>query len=202
MKIKDILKESGKSPEIEKWCNSQGFRLGQKDQHGRTLLDVRKIDGFLDDDGNLDPSIDDIKMLPKIGGIKFEWPIKCGKLFRLELDGHEIDRDAYVIDNFRNFPDVITLDIGGASVIESFDGIQDIHGLEKLIITRFVKINDTKLLRLLKHPTLKEIYNLPRDNLSHAQKALMIISKHIESKDIADCMDELIEAGLKEYAKL
>jgi hypothetical protein len=57
------------------------------------------------------------------------------------------------------------------------------------------------LLGILKLPKLKSIFN---DHLDSAKlkTALDIIKKHLGTKDISECMDELIEAGLKEYAKL
>lgn len=47
------------------------------------------------------------------------------------------------------------------------------------------------------------INDITYENVPHeAEKALEIIEKHMKSKDILACQDELFDAGLKEFAKI
>jgi hypothetical protein len=59
------------------------------------------------------------------------------------------------------------------------------------------------MLTILKAPALEKVWiNADAKIDPRAFAAFRILNNHLESKNIADCMDELIEAGLKEYAKL
>lgn len=87
--------------------------------------------------------------------------------------------------------------------IKSFDGLKGLPNIKKIsIIECDVSCG---VLRLLKDTTqLVELHIVADDNDKGGQ-ALKIVKKYLENRkigDVADCMDELIEAGLKEYAKL
>jgi hypothetical protein len=92
------------------------------------------------------------------------------------------------------------------------DPVTTLEGIEKQPCEElFIDIQDEQslkcgVLRLMKCPNLRYInINViapSYDNDSDASKINDIINKHLPNKDLADCMDELIEAGLKEYAKL
>ena len=45
-------------------------------------------------------------------------------------------------------------------------------------------------------------HNLDKQQIEEIESAIKIISKHLKSKDILQCQEDLIDAGLKEYAKL
>jgi hypothetical protein len=83
--------------------------------------------------------------------------------------------------------------------------IEDLSGLHKKIpkikVISFWDKTVVKhsILSLLKFDDLYISYHNIDPSFA---KALEIVQKHQANKSIPDCMDELIEAGLKEYAKL
>jgi hypothetical protein len=109
------------------------------------------------------------------------------------------------IDNFHNWPKVQFLRIEGF-VLKSLAGIEN----TPLRTLRFIfnKIDELQcgLLRVLKCPELTGLkINLHDESMevSDGIDAMTeIIEKHLENHDIAECIDELIEAGFKQYAKM
>ena len=110
------------------------------------------------------------------------------------------------IENFNDWPtaEYIT---AGEFTLKSLAGIERFPKLKALRLNAN-KVTDIQcgLMRLLKCPALGifriHLYDESSDVSDKFDKALDIIDKHLETKDIAECMDELIEAGFKEYAKL
>jgi hypothetical protein len=112
-----------------------------------------------------------------------------------------------IVDDFKEFPDCEFLNLWKGVEILSFEGI------ENNIITEIGLYDGIHircgLLRILKMPHLK-IFKMHADGGAFDAKpldkklaqAVEIVRKHLKTKDISECMDELIEAGLKEYAKL
>jgi hypothetical protein len=95
----------------------------------------------------------------------------------------------------------------GAGDITTFEGIEK-QQIENLYID-FHDKNSLKcgVLRLMKCPRLSYVHMAAVDADGHhddvrIRKLNEIINKHLKNKDVAECMDELMEAGLKEYAKL
>jgi hypothetical protein len=107
------------------------------------------------------------------------------------------------IDDFKNFPDCAYLNILKRVSISSFEGIES--NKTKQLIIHEGAIIDCGLLRLLKMPNLETLkfetgsMSMVTDN-KKLRDAIHILNQHLKS--VPDCMDALIEAGLKEYAKL
>lgn len=110
-----------------------------------------------------------------------------------------------VIDGFANWPNVEGyLDLNQCK-IESLAGVEK-FSLEEIEF-RLINTDDLNcgLLRLLKCPHLISIeassLRGSEKELDDLDDAFNILEKHLKSKDITECMDELIEAGFKKYAK-
>jgi hypothetical protein len=109
------------------------------------------------------------------------------------------------LSSYDGFPKTITrLYLGNTGVNSITELAKNVNRLNTLIL-----VGDTEfsgLLSALKIPGLTHFsFEGTRDSskLSEKlQKAVEIVHRHLQTKDIAECMDELIEAGLKEYAKL
>jgi hypothetical protein len=76
---------------------------------------------------------------------------------------------------------------------------QDFSKVEELDFFSHTNIT-CGLLSLLKLPKLKTM--MISNMGGPVRQALEIVYKHIEHKNIPECMDELIDAGLKDFAKL
>jgi hypothetical protein len=87
--------------------------------------------------------------------------------------------------------------------IKSFVGLKALSGIKLIsIIDCDVRCGVLRLLKDTAGPLELHLVAPKNDKGGHA---LSIVKKYLENRssgDIADCMDELIEAGLKEYAKL
>lgn len=117
-----------------------------------------------------------------------------------------------VIHDFQKMPDANELVFSGAK-IASFKGIETMTNLNGLDIYQCTL--DCGLLRLLKCASLKKLvatrpqyssgdggYRNVSDNKEFT-KALNIVEKHLKGhRDVLECQEELIDAGLDEYAKL
>jgi hypothetical protein len=90
------------------------------------------------------------------------------------------------------------------SEIQSYDGIEGFTNLKSISVYEetLKRSKPLQALRLLKLPKLEliELSHIPSD--AKWKKLIQIINSHLKTKDIADCMDDLISAGFKEYAKL
>jgi hypothetical protein len=86
------------------------------------------------------------------------------------------------------------------STIESFDGIADLE-VETIEFGGENKLESMGVLKLLRNIHLKRIQIYSTETHTELGKVLKIVSDHLADKNIPDCMDELIEAGFKEYAK-
>jgi hypothetical protein len=92
--------------------------------------------------------------------------------------------------------------------VKSLAGIEKLSNLKRLFWTYSGSDAPFGVLGLLKLPNLIEIkftFQMDPNDIregEEAQVALEIVNKHLKDKNVAECMDELIEAGLKEYAKL
>jgi hypothetical protein len=121
-------------------------------------------------------------------------------------DSREIDETLFfrtTVKDFQNVPDCRTVHLWDCKV-DSFSGIEKLEGCRRLALSR--RVNNHKpigLLRLLKMPSLALVdFDRFIDDEQASLTMSHIINKHLKDKDISECMDELIEAGLKEYAKL
>jgi hypothetical protein len=93
--------------------------------------------------------------------------------------------------------------------VKSLAGIEQLTNLKRIYWTYSGNDAPFGVLRLFKVPNLTEIKTIyhvdPKDirKGEYGQYALEIVNKHLKGdRSVADCMDELMEAGLKEYAKL
>jgi hypothetical protein len=94
----------------------------------------------------------------------------------------------------------------GLGDITTFEGIE-----KQQISALHIDMHDENslkcgVLRLMKCPRLSYVniaaVNAGGNDDLHIRKLNEIINKNLINKDIADCMEDLMEAGLKEYAKL
>jgi hypothetical protein len=59
------------------------------------------------------------------------------------------------------------------------------------------------MINLIKSKKFSSLREVTCNNSGDLKKACVIITRHLKfGRDVADCIDELIEAGLKQYAKL
>jgi hypothetical protein len=93
--------------------------------------------------------------------------------------------------------------------IKSWDNLREFSGLRefKFDYRTFDDSEPAPLISIMRLPRLEKLHiyipsNIAgRDFVKKAADVKNIIEKHIADKNIADCMDELMEAGFKEYAK-
>jgi hypothetical protein len=125
-----------------------------------------------------------------------------------EGDLHEylsVDIEHFVLDDWKLIPKpAIAIEFKDDGCVRSFKGINE--ALPDLDVIHFgVNMQrlkpDVGMLNLLKSKSLRHIVTLGRHS-DEFVNVVGIINKHLKSKDIADCMDELIEAGLKDWAKM
>jgi hypothetical protein len=95
------------------------------------------------------------------------------------------------------------LEIDGSEIL-SWDGIKGFTGLKILQLNDRTFENSAPLpiITLIRLPMIEhfEVLSILDDNET-LLKLVRIVKKYLPSKNVADCMDELMEAGLKEYAK-
>jgi hypothetical protein len=103
---------------------------------------------------------------------------------------------------------VKSISLSGSPKVNSLKPLLALDSVEELTFSTAIYYPDawkTGVLTLLKMPHLKKIKLLgqPSSDSSKALRAALdIVQKHLTEKDISECMDELMEAGLKEYARL
>lgn len=109
------------------------------------------------------------------------------------------------LDRFDQLLDTRFLKLHDKIEVHSFSGI------EKLTRLKYLTVNDDSLdslknpMLLLKSKSLKDVdINVTRydNDDKDVFKALKIVMKHLDTKDLAECADELYDAGLEEYATL
>jgi hypothetical protein len=88
--------------------------------------------------------------------------------------------------------------------VKSLKGASNLKHLKELTFNEkvFTESNAFGMLSLLKAPKIYRVYIHPTSVDDKWSKLIEIINSHLKTKDIADCMDALIDAGFKEYAKL
>jgi hypothetical protein len=87
------------------------------------------------------------------------------------------------------------------SKIESFDSIADLE-VEIIQLAGTNKLELTGVLKLLKNVHLKKIIVNDSETHSELGKVMGIVDDHLEDKNIPECMDALINAGFKDFAKM
>jgi hypothetical protein len=196
MKLSEILLEQFNEAALKKMLDHFIVRINNV-----SIVTVADFKNWLDPETmKLKAEVKTMKMFAEHPSVELEWPFEkeVSSVFYLETLGNN-EGDGIIITNFKNLPYAKKFEFGDVE-IKSFEGINKNEQLREL------NFADAKchcgLLSLLKVKSLESIFTWSGvdKNLS---KAFDIIKKNLdEGRDIADCMDELIEAGLKEYAKL
>jgi hypothetical protein len=200
---KDLAAKEKAERVITKWLEGFNLRIGSKQYH----RDVLKA--FVYDNAEkvmkLGSETSAFKMdkVGHDGSFSFSWPLIERDLPHLQVQIiNSQSASDFWIHNFNDFPNVNW-------IVTDRVRIRSLEGIDKLTNLRAIDFDDDKftggLLRLLKIPKLKKFtwYMTATTHNSKLHQALKIVEKHFRNdKDIAECMDELIEAGLKEYAKL
>jgi hypothetical protein len=114
-----------------------------------------------------------------------------------------------VIGHFRFSTDTITSIEGFPSKITNeciikHANITDFTNIEKYLQSAdsiYLPSVALKILPLLKVEHIQSLFCFSQTK-TKLQDAVTILNKHLKSKDILACQSELIEAGLKDYAKL
>lgn len=114
-----------------------------------------------------------------------------------------------IMPNFKGWPKCAKIELSGNHNLQ----IQSLDGLETTGVKDFSfgiykgkKQIPSNPLRLLKCQNLETLFvniNVKNDaEDAEITKIFKIIRSHLKDKDIAECSEELIDAGLEEYAKL
>lgn len=212
MKLKDFLTSfSGEKGKVMSWAK-RFLKIGFEDAHGKKIMAddwLENAEKHFHTDGHSISLADGDKVyyiaiereVPPIDGDK--WNISP------DSEGIRVSLMDITLPNVNSLPRQTTeLYLGGAHklVIGSLSNLKDrLPNLESLNVRTLGLQLHGGVLGLLKHPKLKEIQFFSGMTPDHANKslqALHIVAKHMKSKDVTECMDELMEAGLKEFAKL
>jgi hypothetical protein len=197
MKLKDLLIEQITYDEIQDWVK----------QAGKAGVEVTITGGKLtvNEHGLISTSGDLVQEIRLVFTGNSSLPIFSSPFAPSMWDKRQIDKVNFfrtTVNDFQNVPDCQVIAFWDCKV-ESLSGIEKLKGCRRLTLVR--RVNNHKpigLLRLLKMPSLTLV---DFDRFIEDEQASLtmshIINKHLKDKDIADCMDELIEAGFKEYAK-
>jgi hypothetical protein len=193
MKFRQFLQEEVSREEIEDW-----FRLWTKGAH-------HEFNQWLKD-GKIDPKWVAVDVWAVDPNQIFNPPMPTSwwpdfRDFSITTEWGNA-RASSIIPDFQKMPNSETILLSGIS-IESFKGIEKLSRFESLEIGSGKCEIKCGLLTLLKSPTLDKVWVDSEVKMNpDLFAAIRIVNNHLKSKDVADCMDELIEAGLKEYAKL
>jgi hypothetical protein len=212
MKFKQYLSESSENDNWEKfrdWVTDVGRvkfshsdRFSDLSVNAQSLVDLgisdfRYLINFKD--LSLDPGIRTIELKFKKSNFKSYKNIftqsKPMNLMIIDVSQVKIE-----IKDWSQLFDADEIYIHGACKVTSWNGLDKIK-LDKLEMFDVHDDSDIEcgFLKLFKTSIKKLDIENKNKEMSHAAK---IVAKHIEGdKSIADCMDDLIEAGLKKYAK-
>jgi hypothetical protein len=206
MKFKDFLKEDVTEQDIKE------FEKFTKDFHVQTVIDwiSYETDPKFSDRKDINEIIHDPELMSKVTNLQifpgrireFYWP-KCLKDFSgaILLNSEHPEDPGMIVKSFDDFP-TSSHRIGFSRVVfEGTRGIERLTQLKDIYFRVFCQFNNCGLLWLLKSKAKQIDLFVNRDESFSA--AFKIVKKHFDGdRDIVECMDELIEAGLKEYAKL
>lgn len=105
------------------------------------------------------------------------------------------------LESFDDMPNCRDIDMVRNVIIKSFKGIEKLTHCRSLTINESTLAEGCGLLGILKASNLKNFYIDEWTN-EEDQEAFKILMRHFNgSRNVADCMDELMEAGFKKYAK-
>lgn len=201
MKINEIV-GAGASP-LEKWLDTYHIEAMSEDDHP-----YREAQYIVGTGGPAREKFSDwitfLGIASKSGPRVFDPPIgpnDWNNIAAFEFNGAGTGQIKHIINDFTKIPNLAALTFSACN-------IKSLKGIDKLNHVRKIWLHDVKLegglLRLLKMPNL-EMFNLTRLSTDEkTERALDILEKHInsEERDVPECQQELIEAGLQEFAKL
>jgi hypothetical protein len=104
------------------------------------------------------------------------------------------------LESFEDLPNCRYINLAGNIGIKSFKGIEKLSNLRRISIRESHLEEGCGLLSLLKAAQLKEV-EIDDETNEADQKAFHIFYRYFGTQNVADFMDELIEAGFKKYAK-
>lgn len=133
---------------------------------------------------------------------KFYWPFGETKLGNLHI--LQNGTTLLTMDDWTEVPSSITWCVLGGVNIASLKGIERLTKLKHITLeaANASTVATGGLLRLLKCPSLDDIFINMTYVEQRTRAALRIINKHLKDKNIPECQQELIEEGFEEYAKL
>jgi hypothetical protein len=210
MKLHEIFVESGEDESADEEPKSAEFKSLEEQMRKVKIMYPTEHDWttawgperVMAPDGELLPKIHSLSFIAKMSGVEFMWPFKKNANLRDVSFGQVYGKTNWLtIPNLELSTGIRELSLG--CIVKSLKGLEQIHALEEIKFSYYFEMNGGGLLPLLKVPKSVKFIN-HTDTETNMYKALKIIIKH-RSRDVAevaDCMDELIEAGLKEYAKL
>jgi hypothetical protein len=180
MKFKTFLQEVNDSSELDRkyavWIEKNGHHLYRTDIKDGVVSPAESYNTKIKFKGRLD-----------------QWKVPAGLTYAETINA--VSLQDYVFDECKDLPDVEKLFIHDSQM-------NNLAGIEKLHRLKYIELYDVEvncgLMRLFKVPNLQEAYL----SGSIGEEPARIIEKHLKDHNIAECMDELIEAGFKEYAKL
>jgi RNA recognition motif-containing protein len=201
MKLQELLQEDLQSQEIQKWLGDwsiSSFRI--LDEVSLNKSNINEI--FNDKTLKVVDGLESIDLYTNTINSTFSWPFAKYFPSNMELSIQGSSNKPGIIENFKDFPDVHNLFILRYIDIKSLDGFENTK-ITFLNLEHLKTDIECGLLRLLKSKHL-QIVKPPKFGGEDLKHALTIVDKHLSGGDgnIPDCMDELIEAGLKKYAKL
>lgn len=169
---------------------------------------MKKYDAVFDEAGLLLPPFADLNRLeisaPNRNVTKYECPINANSwtnINRAEIKG-------FVIDDFTNIPNIKSISI--YCTVESWKGLGKLDALEELHINTWMRTYECSLpstmLGVMRAPNLKKLTvdtSVIMPMQPRARKALRTVAKAIEDQwSLLECMEQLIQIGLQEYAKI
>lgn len=191
MRLNELF-DGGITKDIKKWLSDFTVTAGMK--HDYTDVDVDKPSLMADKDGELLDTIASLKLEAK-SPKNFYWPLHSTKPlgeFTLTL------RPDVILDGFDHFPKVQRLNFEGARV-KSLKGINEVNSIQLIEFIGAVKF-DCGVLQLLKYHG-KELWAHKLDD-EKLEKALHIVMRYRDgNRDVIECQNALIDAGLEEFAK-
>jgi hypothetical protein len=206
MKFKTFLKEQNASEQ-----DIKEFEKFTKDFHVRTTVDWisyesdpeyhdrRDINELIHDQALMD-KVTHFQIAPNLSR-EFYWP-NCLKDYagQLLLDQRHPDDPGMIVNSFDDFPVNVKKVEFTRVMFNGTKGIEKLNQLKEIYFRTECYFNNCGLLWILKSKVNR--LELHSKRPCEFLNAFEIVKKHFDGdRDVAECMDELMEAGLKDYAR-
>jgi hypothetical protein len=114
-----------------------------------------------------------------------------------------ISLQSFKLSNLKGMPSAPKVAFDDCNLV-SLEGIERCMAEQVSFIRCNANMNPVGLLRVLKARNVKRFVISDSFGLGAnvANQLHKIMNRHLESRSIADCMDDLIEAGFKDFAKM